>query len=62
MSYFIGVLIMFLIMGFAHLLAAFVLFLTFPSSNDLQVHAIGGLVEFAIGLYIFFSNNCRFTV
>jgi hypothetical protein len=53
---------MFLIMGSCHLLAAFVLALTYPSSNDLIVHAIGGLVELSIGAYIFFSNNCRFTV
>jgi hypothetical protein len=53
---------MFLIMGFCHLLAAFVLALTYPGSNDLIVHAIGGLIELSIGAYIFFSNNCRFTV
>jgi hypothetical protein len=53
---------MFLIMGFAHLFASFVLALTYPGSNDLMVHAIGGAVEIAIGLYIFFSNNCKFSV
>lgn len=53
---------MFLIMGFSHLLAAFVLALTYPGSNDLTIHAIGGFIELAIGAYIFFSNNCKFTV
>jgi hypothetical protein len=62
MSYFLGVLIMFLIMGFAHLFASFVLVLTCPESNDLIVHFWGGLVEFAIGLFILHSNNYKFSV
>lgn len=53
---------MFIIMGFAHILAAFILALTYPGSNDLIVHFIGGLVELSIGAYIFFSNDCKFTV
>lgn len=53
---------MFLIMGFLHILAAFVLALTYPGSNDLIVHFIGGIVELSIGAYIFFSNNCKFFI
>lgn len=53
-------LIMFLIMGSCHLLAAFVLALTYPGSNDLIVHAIGGLIELSIGAYVFVSNNYKF--
>jgi hypothetical protein len=51
---------MFLIMGSCHLLAAFVLALTYPSSNDLIVHFIGGLVELSIGAYVFVTNNYKF--
>ena len=51
---------MFLIMGFLHIVASFVLFLTFPQSSDAIVHFWGGIVELAIGAYIFFSNNCKF--
>lgn len=53
---------MFLIMGFAHIVAAFVLFLTYPQSTDTMVHFIGGIVELAIGVYIFFSNDCKFSI
>lgn len=53
---------MFLIMGFAHLLASFVLFLFANDSHDLVVHFWGGLFEVLIGLYILHSNNYKFSV
>jgi hypothetical protein len=49
-------------MGFAHLLASFVLFLFANQSNDMIVHFWGGVVEIIIGLYVLKANNYKFTV
>lgn len=53
---------MFLIMGSLHLFASLVLFVFDPQSSDAIVHAIGGLVEFSIGLGIVFANNGEFSI
>lgn len=53
---------MFLIMGLAHLFASLVLFVFDPQSADMVIHAIGGLVEFSIGLAIVFANKGEFSI
>ena len=53
---------MFLIMGTMHLIASFVLFLFEPSSADMAIHFIGGLIEFVIGSVIFFVDDCIFRI
>lgn len=53
---------MFLIMGFSHIVASFILFLTYPQSSDMPIHFIGGLIELFIGVGIYLSNDCKFRV
>jgi len=51
---------MFLIMGFVHIVAAFILFLS--GSSDAYVHFTGGMIELIIGAVIFFKNDCNFEI
>ena len=53
---------MFLIMGFTHIVAAFILFLFAHGSTDAYVHFWGGLIELIIGLVIFHSDDCKFKI
>ena len=53
---------MFLIMGFCHIVAGFILLLTYPQSSDMLIHFIGGFIELIIGVGIYLSDDCKFRV
>lgn len=53
---------MFLIMGFIHIVASGVLLLSGSEPTLYFSQFICGVVEFSIGTYLFFSNNCEFSV
>ena len=53
---------MFLIMGFVHIVASGILLLAGSEPTIYLSQMICGLVEFSIGLYLFMSNDCQFSI